>query len=156
MLTSIIKATRAHYAALQHKPSADRVALDYEVTGHTAGTIWVIARTNAQRSANLTKLSNRLQAMYPEAKHVECSYRRMPALCICTPVMNSFLGKNWKPQVLVQGEWAGNALVFATRDEALENARELMGRWMLVTDYRAGESTDAVNYKWANGQLEEV
>jgi len=64
--------------------------------------------------------------------------------------------KTWKPEVFVQGSWAQNALVFATEAEARDNARELMGRWMLVEDYRAVESTDAVNYKWVNGQLEEI
>jgi hypothetical protein len=81
MLTGIIKATRAHYAALQHKPSPDRVAIDYTVAhpingNIVCGTVWVIARTNAQRSANLTRLTNRLFAMYPEALCVNCEYRR--------------------------------------------------------------------------------
>jgi hypothetical protein len=102
MLTSIVKATRAHYAALQHKPGPDRVALDYEVTGHPAGTIWVIAKTNAQRSANLTKLFNRLQVMFPEARNVECSYRRMPeSETVTGPVVAFSPGppKTWKPEV---------------------------------------------------------
>jgi hypothetical protein len=77
MLTGIIKATRAHYAALQHKPSADRVALDYEVTGHTAGTVWVKIdpNNNGQRKREMTRLSNRLQSMFPEARDVHCAYR---------------------------------------------------------------------------------
>lgn len=61
---------------------------------------------------------------------------------------------SYKPMVYVQREWAGNALRFATYDEALDNARELMGRWMLVEDYRADESTDPVNYRWIDGKLE--
>jgi hypothetical protein len=50
-------------------------------------------------------------------------------------------------------EWAGNALVFATREEAEDNARELMSRWMLVTDTRADETDDPVNYQWADRKL---
>ena len=61
---------------------------------------------------------------------------------------------SFKPMVYVQREWAGNALRFTTYDEALDNARELMGRWMLVADYRADESTDPVNYRWIDGKLE--
>jgi DNA invertase Pin-like site-specific DNA recombinase len=39
---------------------------------------------------------------------------------------------NWRLMVMVSGEWAGNGLVFATREEAEDNARALMDRWMLV------------------------
>jgi len=84
MLTGIIKATRAHYAALQHKPAADRVAIDYSV-GHpingniVCGTIWVRAWNNVyhpgKRQAELTKLINRLSAMYPEARETRAQYR---------------------------------------------------------------------------------
>ena len=61
---------------------------------------------------------------------------------------------NFRPMVNVSGrEWAGNALVFATREEAEDNARELMSRWMLVTDTRADETDDPVNYQWADRKL---
>lgn len=55
---------------------------------------------------------------------------------------------NWKPEVEVHGEWGQNALVFATKEEAEANARDLYGRWMLCTNYRAVETNDPVNYKW--------
>jgi hypothetical protein len=58
--------------------------------------------------------------------------------------------------VYVQGEWAGNALRFATREEAAANVWDLMNRWMLVNDYRVDESEDPVNYRWVDGHLEEV
>ena len=92
MLTGIIKATRAHYAALQHKPAPDRVAIDYyEVTGvdnsdtRIAGTVWVkvdvysqrhpyasnLAKaTEGRRQGELTRLTNRLFAMYPEVRSI--------------------------------------------------------------------------------------
>jgi hypothetical protein len=60
---------------------------------------------------------------------------------------------SFRPMVLVGYEWAGNGLRFATKDEALANARNLMQRWLLVKDVRADESSDPVNYKWADGAL---
>lgn len=56
---------------------------------------------------------------------------------------------NWKPAVKVSGEgskWCHNALVFATEQEALRSATELMSRWMLVTEAGATETDDPVNY----------
>lgn len=65
---------------------------------------------------------------------------------------------SWKPEVAVSGEsgWHGNALRFATKEEAEANVRNLMSRWMLVTDTRVTESSDPVNYKWIDGRLEGV
>jgi len=77
MLTSIIKATRAHYAALQHKPSPDRVALDYEVPGHTAGTIWVKVNRKGGVQAERTKLLRRLADMFPESRNLATAHYRM-------------------------------------------------------------------------------
>jgi hypothetical protein len=57
--------------------------------------------------------------------------------------------------VYVQGEWAGNGLRFATSDEALASAQNLMARWFLVDDIRVDESEDEVNYAW-DGGLKEV
>ncbi len=63
---------------------------------------------------------------------------------------------SYKPQVFVQGEWAGNALAFATEQEARDNAQDLMQRWFLVEATRTVESTDPVNYTYVNNTLEEV
>lgn len=46
------------------------------------------------------------------------------------------------------GKWYGNALRFATFEEAYENARDLSLRWFAVRDYRATESNDPVNYRY--------
>jgi len=62
----------------------------------------------------------------------------------------------YKPEVRVNGSFHSNSLVFATREEAEQSARELMGRWLLVTDYRAVESTDPVNYALVDGDLRAV
>lgn len=67
--------------------------------------------------------------------------------------------KSYKPAVKVAGNgdnWAYNALRFATHEEALQSARDLMGRWILVTDYDAHESEDPVNYRLVEGQLERI
>jgi hypothetical protein len=44
--------------------------------------------------------------------------------------------------------WASNACRYATHKEAEDAGRELMSRWMAVREYRAVESTDAVNYRF--------
>lgn len=62
---------------------------------------------------------------------------------------------SWAPQVIADnsGEWAGNGLRFATREEAELNVKDLFGRWMLVRETRVIESTDPVNYAWIDGKL---
>lgn len=60
---------------------------------------------------------------------------------------------SWKPEVEVNDQWARNALVFATEAEAAESARELFGRWILATGYRAVEVDEPVNYALVDGQL---
>lgn len=56
---------------------------------------------------------------------------------------------SYKPEVRVgtDTKWYGNSLAFATREEAIYSARDVMNRWMLVTDYRAVESEQPVNYR---------
>lgn len=41
-----------------------------------------------------------------------------------------------------------NNLAFATREEAEMSARDLMSRWMLVVEWRVGESDQPVNAKF--------
>ena len=57
---------------------------------------------------------------------------------------------SFAPEVIADnsGKWAGNALRFATREEAEANVRDLMGRWMSVRETRVVESTDPINYRW--------
>lgn len=63
---------------------------------------------------------------------------------------------SYKPEVFVQGSWSGNALRFATEQEAKQYAYDLMSRWMLVEDIRAVPSDEPVNYVLANNELKEV
>jgi ABC-type sulfate transport system substrate-binding protein len=56
---------------------------------------------------------------------------------------------------MVGGRWSYySALVFATREEAEDNAKHhLMNRRMLVEDSGAEETTDPVNYRWVGQKL---
>jgi hypothetical protein len=54
------------------------------------------------------------------------------------------------------GKFYGNALAFATHEEALANARDLAGRWTLVLDFKAVESDKPVTHTYAGGVLKAV
>ena len=60
---------------------------------------------------------------------------------------------SYRPMVFVHGEWAGNGLRFATREEAERSAADLAARWLLVEDFRVDESSDPVNYAIVDGRL---
>ncbi len=66
--------------------------------------------------------------------------------------------RSYKPEVIADsgGTWCGNALRFATREEAEANVLNLSMRWMLVRDTRVVESDDPVNYAWIDGALQAV
>lgn len=49
------------------------------------------------------------------------------------------------------GKWAGNALVFPTREQAEDYVRDLAGRWTLVIDTRVVETDEEANYTFLNG-----
>ena len=63
---------------------------------------------------------------------------------------------SWKGEVIADagGEWAGNVIRLATREEADEYVRDLADRWIAVRGWRTIESPDPVNYRWVNGRLE--
>lgn len=60
---------------------------------------------------------------------------------------------SYRPMVFVQGEWAGNGLRFATREEAEQSAAGLAARWILVGGIGVDESHDPVNYAIVDGRL---
>jgi len=60
--------------------------------------------------------------------------------------------KSWKPEVLVDGQWATNALRFATEEEAFGSMMMLRMRWWVPTDGRATESEDPINYRHQGGR----
>ena len=65
---------------------------------------------------------------------------------------------SFKPEVIAHppGKWRGNALCFATREEAEANVRDLMMRWFAVRETRVVESDDPVNYRYVGGRLESL
>ena len=70
--------------------------------------------------------------------------------------METVTPKSWKPEVLVEGQWASNALRFATMDEAFDNAYDLYTRWTLTRGYRAAESDEPVNSTYTDRLLRPV
>lgn len=65
---------------------------------------------------------------------------------------------SFKPEVIADstGKWYGNALRFATREEAEANVKELSMKWFAVKETRATECDDPVTHRWVNGKLEHV
>lgn len=67
--------------------------------------------------------------------------------------------RSWQPEFQVYGnddKWYGNALRFATRDEAEGNARAKFSAWTMARAYRATASDDEPNYRWTDNGLEAI
>lgn len=62
---------------------------------------------------------------------------------------------SWKPEIKVASDekWYSNQLVFASKEEAEEYARNLYYRWTATVAWRAVQSEDTVNYTYLFGQL---
>lgn len=63
--------------------------------------------------------------------------------------------RSWKPEMFTS-KWDGNALRFATKEEADGYALNLFWRWTTPTDWRSVPSDDAPNATWVNGRLGDV
>ena len=65
---------------------------------------------------------------------------------------------SFKAEVIADssGKWAGNALRFATEEEAAIYVADLARRWTLVTDTRVVESDDPVTDEIVDGVLRKV
>lgn len=65
---------------------------------------------------------------------------------------------SFKPEVIADssGKWVGNALCFATREEAEHYVADLAMRWTLVRETRVVESEEPVNYKIVNGVMTKI
>jgi hypothetical protein len=63
---------------------------------------------------------------------------------------------SYKPEVKTAGggDWAGNALRFATEAEAHQYVGDLAMRWTAVSDVRVVPSDDDVNYRIVANRLE--
>jgi hypothetical protein len=66
--------------------------------------------------------------------------------------------RSFKPEVIADstGKWCGNALRFATREEAESYVHDLMMRWTAVRDTRVIESDDAVTHKIVEGEIQPI
>lgn len=60
---------------------------------------------------------------------------------------------SWNPEVFAEGEWVGNGLYFATKEEAERWGADLLMRWYVPTDHRAVEVDKPVNYAIVDGVL---
>jgi len=62
---------------------------------------------------------------------------------------------SFKPEVSTGSDpkFYGNALRFATREEAEASAFDLAMRWLAVREWRVVESDDPVNYAIVDGRL---
>lgn len=68
------------------------------------------------------------------------------------------MSKSYAPEVIADssGTWAGNALRFATREEAAQNVFDLSMRWFAVRETRVVESEDEPNYRYVGSTLEAI
>jgi len=106
------------------------------------------ARVEAQKAAQAAQEAAQ-EAEKASAKAAQEAHRASPA-------PEGY--KSWAPEVIADGsgQWAGNALRFATRGEAEDNVRDLSWRWMLVRETRVVPSTDPVNYTYGPEGLKQV
>lgn len=51
----------------------------------------------------------------------------------------------WKTEVLVEGKWSSNAVVWPDEDSARTAGNDLLMRWFGPTDYRAVEVNEEPN-----------
>lgn len=63
---------------------------------------------------------------------------------------------NWAPEVFIDGKWSGNALVFATEQEAVQWGKDLLLRWYVPSDSRAVKTDRPVNYMLVDYKLVSV
>lgn len=66
------------------------------------------------------------------------------------------MARSWKPEVFADNEWCGNAMRFATKEEADLWGADLLMRWFVPTDHRSVESDDPVNYQIVDGVMSAV
>jgi hypothetical protein len=63
--------------------------------------------------------------------------------------------QSYAVQVHVAGRWEGpSGIRLGSDDEAADYGLDLFTRWTLPDDYRVIPSTDPVNYRYVDGELE--
>jgi hypothetical protein len=63
---------------------------------------------------------------------------------------------SFKYEVEVDGKFSGNAVRFATEEEANAGGSELLSRWFVPTGYRVVSSDDPVNYEIKDGVIQSI
>lgn len=64
---------------------------------------------------------------------------------------------SWKPAIKTSGgDFHLNGRAFETKEEAEAMAKDIFGKWMLATDYKAVESDEPANYRITNGVLKPI
>jgi len=67
------------------------------------------------------------------------------------------MANSYRPMMIISAtETAGNALRFATEDEALANAESLFMRWTVPTGYTSEPSNDPVRHTFIDGKLSTI
>lgn len=51
----------------------------------------------------------------------------------------------WVTEVLAEGKWTRNQIVWPDEESALEAGKELLSRWFVPTDYRAVQVNERPN-----------
>ncbi len=51
----------------------------------------------------------------------------------------------WKTEVLVEGSWSSNGVVWPDEDSAVKAGKDLLSRWMVPTDHRPVEVDEEPN-----------
>ena len=51
----------------------------------------------------------------------------------------------WRTEVLADGQWCPNGIVWPDEQSALQAGRDLLSRWFVPTDYRATPVEDEPN-----------
>jgi hypothetical protein len=108
-------------------------------------------KLSARKYNDSTGQDHRVGSINAEVYHVgEDVTADVPAVTVEIPAGP----KSWAPEVIADnsGKWVGNALRFATREEAQANVENLMYRWTLVREIRVVESNDEPNYRWIPGK----
>lgn len=59
----------------------------------------------------------------------------------------------WASEILSEGEWVGNGIVLATKEEAEDYGSAMLFNCILFEDARVVTSEKPVNYKWEDGRL---
>jgi len=98
---------------------------------HELVTDWIVRRVADLSFAAVRRLVRRIP------QHSRCTSGGVPMSYASEVVADS------------SGKWCGNALRFATHEEAAAYGRDLFMRWTAVREARVVESDDPVNYVWS-------